>query len=85
MSENTVAKTLPEQFKWAVITALKEAKSPYAQTYLRALPLSYNEYGDDGVRVQLLYVLSNLQTYRGENAREIKKIFKATIKYLENK
>lgn len=56
----------------AVRTALKECKDPYAQTYLRALPLAAEEYGKKGVVVQLLYALSNMASWRGETARAVK-------------
>jgi len=60
----------------AVKAALVECKNPYAQTYLRAIPLSALEYGKEGIQVQLLYCLSNMQTWRGETARQCKKVMK---------
>ena len=64
----------------AVETALRECPSPYAQTYLRALPQSAQEYGAKGVVVQLLYALSNMSTWRGETARAVKATLKAFCK-----
>lgn len=61
----------------AVKTALHECKEPYAQTYLRALPLAAAEYGNRGVIVQLLYALNNMATWRGETARATKATLKA--------
>ncbi len=71
------------ELKQAVITALSECKDSYAQTYLKALPLSFDEHGDKGVGIQLLYCLNNMQTWRGESARETKKIFKKWAKLLQ--
>lgn len=31
------------------------------------------ECGEEGVKTQILYILSNLATWRGETAREVKK------------
>lgn len=71
----------PELSK-AIVTALNECKNPYAQTYLKALPLSASEgealgvTAEEGVRTQLLYVISNMAGWRGDTARETKKILK---------
>ena len=66
----------------AVLVAQRECKDPYAQTYLQALPRSYEEYGREGVGVQLLYCLNNMQTWRGETARKTKVVFKKYAKLL---
>jgi hypothetical protein len=71
------------ELRTAIETALRECKDPYAQTYLQALPRSYEEYGEYGVGVQLLYCLNNMSTWRGETARETKKIFKKWAKILQ--
>lgn len=49
-----------------------KVKDPYAQTYLQAIPDSIDEGGSEGLRVQMLYVLNNCRTWRGEEAREVK-------------
>ena len=56
----------------AVRTALQECPDPYAQTYLRALPLASEEYGKKGVIIQLLYALNNMGAWRGESAKATK-------------
>jgi hypothetical protein len=65
------------------IQVAKEAKDPYAQAYLDALDRSIEEGGVRGLRSQLLYVACNLNYWRGENARETKKIFKKWDKILD--
>lgn len=47
----------------------------YAQTYAMA-GLQMNMTGEE-LRVQLLYVLSNLQQWRGEEARATKQVLKS--------
>lgn len=63
--------------------ALKEVMSldvkrsyliPYAQSYAQAA-LDYNMSGNE-LQVQLLYVLSNLGGWRGEQARRVKQVLK---------
>ena len=69
----------------AIATAQKNCKDNYALAYLRAIPQSQIEYGDYGLKVQLLYCLGNMQTWRGPIARETKLIFKKMIKKMEKK
>ena len=69
-------------FEEAAKTALAEVKDPYAQTYLYALEDAYSVYDNEGLKVQILYCLSNMQHYRGETARAVKKAFKQRIKEL---
>lgn len=57
-----------------------EVKDAYAQSYLDAIPQSIEEYGKEGLRVQLLYVLENCRSWKGEQAREIKKFARKWIK-----
>lgn len=64
----------------AVEVARKEVKNPYGQSYLRALPTAAEEYGAEGVAVQLLYVLNNITTWRGEEARRVKGVFRDYLK-----
>ena len=51
----------------------------YAQTYAQA------GIGMEGetLRIQILYVLSNLQSWRGEQAREVKKELNQILKELQ--
>ena len=49
---------------------------PYAQTYAK---VSEDMYGET-LRVQTLYVLSNLQHWRGKEAREAKIVLKRFTK-----
>lgn len=72
-----------EIFEVAYKKAIAECKDPYAQTYLRAMNLAISQYGLNGARVQILYCLSNMSYWRGQTAREVKQVFKDTIKILE--
>ena len=66
----------------AIKIAKRECKDPYAQTYLQAIQLAIEEGAEmgvgaqEGLRVQLLYELSNMSYWRGDVAKEVK----ATIK-----
>ena len=76
----TTALVSKEQLVEAVRTAVRECRDPYAQTYLRALPLAKEMYAEEGVIVQLLYALNNMATWRGETARATKAVLKAFCK-----
>ena len=43
-----------------------------AKYYAKHSILSHYEYGDDGLQTQIAYVLSNLQSWRGDLARSTK-------------
>jgi len=55
----------------AIRIATAEVKDPYAQTYLRAMSKAI-EFGQEGFQTQLLYALSNMRSWRGELARQVK-------------
>ncbi len=46
--------------------------NPYAKIYVRALSLAEAEYGEEGVKTQILYILNNV-TARGETQQAAKK------------
>jgi len=67
----------------AIQIAKNECKDPYAQTYLKAIPKAIelggameNATAKQGLKTQLLYALSNMSYWRGQNARECKKVLK---------
>lgn len=60
----------------AIEIAKRECKNEYAQAYLNAIDLAVDEFGSEGLRVQLLYCLSNMSSWKGENARLVKAVFK---------
>jgi hypothetical protein len=69
----------------AIRAAKRECRDPYARTYLDAIPQAIEEgarqaTAQEGLRVQILYALSNMGTWRGETAREAKKAFRAYCK-----
>ena len=69
----------------ALDTLIKNCPNPWAVTYAKVVPQAYGEYGDEGVRIQILYILSNLDDdemqeeymWKGTIAEEV-------IKILEN-
>jgi len=79
----------PLMLKPDLTTALHQAldhNNDYAKTYINAIPLAVQEavqMGDTavrGLRCQLLYVLSNLTGWRGQEAREAKLVIKTYSK-----
>ena len=71
---NELTGALDEVEKWAGQS--KSDYAPYALTYIHAIPNAIEEYGGQGLRVQLNYVLANLNGWRGETAKESKAIIK---------
>lgn len=61
----------------AIKVARVEVKDPYALAYLQAIPEAIQLDGVHAFRVQLLYALNNMKSWRGETAREVKKVLKA--------
>jgi hypothetical protein len=60
-------------FHDACRTVLRSAKDEYGKSYANAgLTLS----DEEEIRVQCLYILNNLGSWRGEEARNTKEIFK---------
>lgn len=80
MSKNVKVRITFEQIYAAVETTQKECKNRYALAYLDAMPVAATDYGKHGVIVQLMYAMSNMQTWRGENARNSKAVIKQFIK-----
>lgn len=68
-----------------VIDALRAAMAAastntFAMTYAHAMTMSFDRYGIDGVKTQVMYMLNNMASWKGEEARESKKILKKWIK-----
>ena len=57
------------------------------QEYAEVYALNYNEaytaYGIDGLKTQILYVQCNLSHWRGDKARETKKLLKYAVDRLD--
>ena len=59
----------------ALATVLRDSNNGYAKAYAdTAFGMNSN---DPGLKTQLLYVLSNLQYWRGEQAKQVKAVLKA--------
>ena len=78
--EKNKGEIMNAELRSAIETAIREAKDQYALAYLHAIPRAIREGGEHGLKVQLLYVLSNLSTWRGENAKKVKAVFKKYTK-----
>jgi hypothetical protein len=55
-----------------IITDAGFTLNPYAATYVGALQRAEDEYGEEGVKVQILYICNNLRA-KGEAQKEVKK------------
>jgi len=53
---------------------------PYAQAYAVVALDCWKEWSDDARKHQLLYVLDNLQSWRGQTARDCKVIIRDWIR-----
>ena len=60
----------------ALETAFNNTKDLNARAYINAIQLAEKEGGEEGIKVQILYILNNLQYWRGQLARETKKTLK---------
>lgn len=61
--------------KWA--DARKESSfASAAKAYAEALPDAIQEYGHQGLVIQINYILANLHNYKGDEARADKEILK---------
>jgi len=69
-------------FSEAINAVIVESNRPYAITYAKAIGEAVRLYGEQGVRYQIPYILSNLGHWRGERAREVKAVLKAELKRL---
>jgi hypothetical protein len=78
---------LPEDVRQALLLATEyclESSSPYAkcaQAYLIALDPAIRAEGLEGARTQLLYILNNLQGWRGPAASAARAVLR---RYLES-
>lgn len=52
------------------------SKDVSAITYARAMEKAFDQYGVDGLKSQVMYMLINLGKWQGEEARSCKKILK---------
>jgi len=67
-------------FDEAIQIAKKEVKDINARVYLNAIPRAIEEFGFEGLHTQILYAISNMGTWRGEKAREVKSVLKTWLK-----
>mgnify|MGYP003661630662 CR=1 FL=1 len=44
----------------------------YAVAYCDAAQQSYDDYGEEGLKTQILYILNNCGSWRGAKARSVK-------------
>ena len=79
--------TMPAELFEAIEIAKKELqtvkKNPsihVALCYLDNFKVSGVLYGPEGMQTQLIYILANLQTWKGKTARRCKSIFKTYAK-----
>lgn len=64
-----------------VIDALKLAMlhsdcDGYAQSYAHGMTTSFHQFGIPGVKFQVMYLLLNMGKWRGEDARNAKKLLR---------
>lgn len=77
LAKANVPKEVIDALRAAMLGA---AANPYALTYAHAMTKSFNGYGVDGVKHQVMYMLGNLAAWKGDEAREAKKVLKKWTK-----
>jgi len=55
---------------------LGAAVDPYALSYAHRVTTAYDIYGVEGVKMQVAYILINAAKWKGEEARNAKKLLK---------
>ena len=67
---------VPENVIEALRVAMESITSGPAYAYAHAMERSFAEYGIEGVKYQVMYMLTNAGSWKGESARICKKILK---------
>jgi len=68
------------------IKALKEnCNDTYAKAYMEGIPDAIEHGGTEGLCIQLLYILENCKTWKGEEAKQTKAFIRNWIKQKEGK
>ena len=73
----------PKTINDAIKLARQHAPSPYARAYADAAMQSSLMHGIRGLRAQVLYLINNLRTWKGDLARETKKFMNGWLKAQE--
>lgn len=79
LSSALKAAGVPDDVVSAIETAIKGAsnlKDPSARAYARSMGQAFDEYGVEGVKMQVLYLLGNLGKFQGDDAKQCKKVLK---------
>ena len=70
---------VPDDIIGALETAIEGAirgKDPQSSSYARHMETAFDEYGLEGVKTQVMYLLINLGKFQGDEARACKKLLK---------
>jgi hypothetical protein len=71
------ANGVSEEVRQAITAAMKNSDvDPYAQSYAHSMTDSYEEYQLNGIKTQVLYMLGNMSKWKGDEARDAKKLLK---------
>lgn len=54
------------------VEEVKESKNQYAMSYAMALLENINVWDDETIKLQIMYILSNLRHWKGERATQVK-------------
>lgn len=73
------SKIIPERIRFALSKVPRDL-NPAARAYLDNVEEAWQQYGERGLKDQILYVLVNLSGWRGPEARECKAILKDYVK-----
>lgn len=81
----TYEDALKEARKWAEGAQITSPSAVNTLVYIHAIPQAKEEYPIEGEQVQLLYILNNLQGWKGTTARAAKEAIKVQVRKLGGK
>ena len=80
---------LTNAYEWATEKEFKSVYARAAKAYIEAISANRWEYGgtdpDNADHIQLLYIMSNLQYWKGDKAREAKATLKNYVDSINKK
>jgi hypothetical protein len=66
-----------DQIKALTAAMVSSKVDIYAQSYALGMERAYSEYGVEGVKTNIIYLMLNLKRWNGEEARWAKKVLRA--------
>lgn len=65
-----------EQIMALALAMKRSGIDPYAKSYAHGMDRAFEEYGEEGVKLQVSYMLLNLKQWKGQEARDCKLVLR---------